>query len=115
MRPKPEISALRPSTSLWSKKASRSCNQRNEATDTERMCRNWGQREGTKRQLAMLGRIEQQFGVPASIIVAIWGLETDFGLLQGRVLQGVRMLGSFPASTFHFRGRGRLAVIAITN
>lgn len=27
----------------------------------------------------LLGRIEQQFGVPASILVAIWGLETNYG------------------------------------
>jgi membrane-bound lytic murein transglycosylase B len=32
----------------------------------------------------MLGRVEQQFGVPASVIVAIWGLETDFGVNLGR-------------------------------
>ncbi|MBV9569369.1 MAG: lytic murein transglycosylase [Hyphomicrobiales bacterium] len=28
-------------------------------------------------------RIERQFGVPASVIVAIWGLETDFGAGNG--------------------------------
>ena len=28
---------------------------------------------------ALLGRIEQQFGVPASVIVAVWTLETDNG------------------------------------
>ena len=35
-----------------------------------------------RRQLslnALLSRIEQQFGVPPQILVAIWGLETDFG------------------------------------
>ncbi len=37
-----------------------------------------------KRYGSLLGRIEQQFGVPASIIVAIWGLETDFGANLGR-------------------------------
>lgn len=31
----------------------------------------------------LLERIEQQFGVPGSIVVAIWGLETDFGVNQG--------------------------------
>jgi lytic murein transglycosylase len=30
-----------------------------------------------------LARIEQQYGVPASVIVAIWGLETDFGAVSG--------------------------------
>ena len=28
---------------------------------------------------ALLGRIERQFGVPPRVIVAIWGLESDFG------------------------------------
>ena len=29
-------------------------------------------------------RIEQQFGVPGPVIVAIWGLETDFGVNTGK-------------------------------
>jgi lytic murein transglycosylase len=33
---------------------------------------------------AVLGRIEQQYGVPGAVIVAIWGLETDFGADSGR-------------------------------
>ena len=37
-----------------------------------------------KRYGSMLGRIEQQFGVPGSVIVAIWGLETDFGANLGK-------------------------------
>jgi lytic murein transglycosylase len=36
-----------------------------------------------KRYGSILGRIEQQFGVSASVIVAIWGLETDFGANLG--------------------------------
>jgi lytic murein transglycosylase len=32
-----------------------------------------------QRQAALLARIEQRFGVPPQILVAIWGLETDFG------------------------------------
>jgi len=36
-----------------------------------------------KRYGSILARIEKQFGVPASIIVAIWGLETDFGANLG--------------------------------
>jgi lytic murein transglycosylase len=32
----------------------------------------------------LLGRIERQFGVPGAVIVAIWGLETDFGADNGR-------------------------------
>jgi lytic murein transglycosylase len=33
---------------------------------------------------AIFGRIEQQFGVPGAVIVAIWGLETDFGAYDGK-------------------------------
>jgi lytic murein transglycosylase len=32
---------------------------------------------------SILGRIEQQYGVPGEVIVAIWGLETDFGAGNG--------------------------------
>jgi lytic murein transglycosylase len=31
------------------------------------------------QQAPLLARIEQQFGVPPAVIVAIWGLESDFG------------------------------------
>src|SRR5579872_5675580 len=30
-------------------------------------------------------RIEQQFGVPGPVLVAIWGLETDFGVNSGKL------------------------------
>ena len=33
---------------------------------------------------ALLKRIEQQYGVPGSVVIAIWGLETDFGVNQGK-------------------------------
>src|SRR5215467_5521817 len=32
----------------------------------------------------LLARIEQRFGVPGPILIAIWGLETDFGVDIGR-------------------------------
>ncbi len=35
------------------------------------------------KHASMLSRIEQQFGVPGSVLVAIWGLETDFGAVLG--------------------------------
>jgi lytic murein transglycosylase len=36
------------------------------------------------RQYApVFSRIEQSYGVPAPVLVAIWGLETDFGAVQG--------------------------------
>ena len=38
-----------------------------------------GGRAMMQRHAALLSRIEQRFGVPPQIIVAIWGLETDFG------------------------------------
>jgi lytic murein transglycosylase len=37
-----------------------------------------------KQHASLLGRIEQQFGVPGPVIVAIWGLETDFGAVMGK-------------------------------
>jgi lytic murein transglycosylase len=38
-----------------------------------------------KQQYAStLARIEQRFGVPGSVVIAIWGLETDFGTDIGK-------------------------------
>jgi lytic murein transglycosylase len=34
---------------------------------------------------ATLKKIEQQYGVPGSLIVAVWGLETDYGVNQGKM------------------------------
>jgi lytic murein transglycosylase len=36
-------------------------------------------RQMLQKHAALLGRIEQRFGVPPQIVVAIWGLESDFG------------------------------------
>jgi lytic murein transglycosylase len=36
------------------------------------------------KNATMFERIEREYGVPAPIIVAIWGLETDFGVNQGK-------------------------------
>jgi lytic murein transglycosylase len=36
-------------------------------------------RQMMQRHAALLSRIERQFGVPGPVLVAIWGLETDFG------------------------------------
>ena len=33
---------------------------------------------------ALLSRIEQQYGVPGAVVIAIWALETDFGVVQGK-------------------------------
>jgi lytic murein transglycosylase len=32
-----------------------------------------------------LKRIEKQYGVPGAVVVAIWGLETDYGVNQGKM------------------------------
>lgn len=37
-----------------------------------------------RQHAALLRRIEQTFGVPGPVIVAIWGLETDFGANMGK-------------------------------
>jgi lytic murein transglycosylase len=36
-------------------------------------------RQMLQRHASLLSRIEQKFGVPPQIVVAIWGLESDFG------------------------------------
>jgi len=36
-------------------------------------------RQMLQKHAALLSRVERQFGVPAPLIVAIWGLESDFG------------------------------------
>lgn len=38
-----------------------------------------------QRHAATLRRIEQQFGVPGAVVVAIWGLETDYGANIGKM------------------------------
>ncbi|MBV9556424.1 MAG: lytic murein transglycosylase [Pseudolabrys sp.] len=40
-------------------------------------------RQKMQQQAAILKRLEQQFGVPAGLIVAVWAMETDFGAFQG--------------------------------
>ena len=37
-----------------------------------------------KQYGSILGRIEQSYGVPGEVLVAIWGLETDFGANIGK-------------------------------
>ena len=38
-----------------------------------------------KRHAGTLDRIEQRYGVPGPVLVAIWGLETDFGAVRGNL------------------------------
>jgi lytic murein transglycosylase len=53
-----------------------------------------GGRARLQRNAALLARIEQQFGVPAQVIVAIWGLESDFGVGDMGRLPVVRVVAT---------------------
>jgi lytic murein transglycosylase len=46
-----------------------------------------------KQYGSVLSRIEQAYGVPAEVLVAIWGLETDFGVNIGK-FQTLRSLAT---------------------
>lgn len=46
-----------------------------------------------KQYGSVLGRIEQTYGVPGEMLVAIWGLETDFGVNIGK-FQTIRALAT---------------------
>jgi lytic murein transglycosylase len=53
-----------------------------------------GGRAMLQRHAALLSRIEAQFGVPRQILVAIWGLETDFGKGDMGKLPAIRTLAT---------------------
>ncbi|WP_316233589.1 lytic murein transglycosylase [Bradyrhizobium sp. SZCCHNPS2010] len=53
-----------------------------------------GARARLQRHAALLARIEQQYGVPRQILVAIWGLESDFGSGDMGKLPVVRTLAT---------------------
>src|SRR6266853_321844 len=53
-----------------------------------------GGRAMMQRHAALLSRIEQRFGVPRQILVAIWGLEADFGKGDMGKLPVVRTLAT---------------------
>lgn len=59
-----------------------------------------------QRHASLLQRIEGQFGVPGEIVVAIWGLETDFGANQGKqaVLRSLATLAHDCRRTDMFQG-----------
>ena len=46
-----------------------------------------------KQYGSVLVRIEQTYGVPGEVMVAIWGLETDFGVNNGK-FQTIRSLAT---------------------
>ena len=53
-----------------------------------------GGKQRLQRHAALLGRIEQQFGVPRHIVVAIWGLESDYGTGDLGKLPVIRVLAT---------------------
>ena len=42
-----------------------------------------------KQYAPIFARIEQQFGVPRQILVAIWGMETDYGHVTGSFFHAI--------------------------
>ncbi len=51
-------------------------------------------RQLLRKNAALLSRIERDFGVPASILVAIWGLETHYGTRDLGTLPVIRTLAT---------------------
>lgn len=60
-----------------------------------------------QKYASTLERIEQQFGVPGPILVAIWGMETDFGASSGTmpVFRSLATLASDCRRTDFFQGQ----------
>jgi membrane-bound lytic murein transglycosylase B len=63
-------------------------------------------RQAIDANAAVLKRIEAQFGVPARVLVAIWGMETRYGRVTGRtpVFQALATLAWEPRRADFFRG-----------
>ena len=69
-----------------------------------------------KQYGSVLGRIEQAYGVPGEVLVAIWGLETDFGANTGK-FQTIRSLATLAydcrrAETFRAELMDALRIVA---
>ena len=47
-----------------------------------------------KQNAALLAKIEQRTGVPPSVVVALWGLESDYGAYKGGVYQIIRSVAT---------------------
>lgn len=61
-------------------------------------------RSKIKQYRGMLNRMEKRFGVPAEIVVAIWGLETNYGAIRGQnrsIIQSLATL-SYDCRRPHF-------------
>jgi lytic murein transglycosylase len=59
-----------------------------------------------QQHAALLSRIEQQFGVPGAVVIAIWALETDFGVNMGKqsALRALATLAHDCRRTERFQG-----------
>jgi len=47
-----------------------------------------------KAHAQLLARIEQRFGVPPAVVVALWGLESDYGAYKGGTYQIIRSVAT---------------------
>jgi len=47
-----------------------------------------------KANAALLSRIEQRFGVPPPVVVALWGLESDYGAYKGGTYQIIKSVAT---------------------
>ena len=47
-----------------------------------------------KANAALLSRIEQRFGVPPAVVVALWGLESDYGAYKGGTYPIIRSVAT---------------------
>ena len=63
-------------------------------------------REMLARHRELLGRISEQYGVPARIIVAVWGVESEYGRLSGirPTITALATLAWDPRRSAFFRG-----------
>ncbi|MBF0144418.1 MAG: lytic murein transglycosylase [Magnetococcales bacterium] len=69
-----------------------------------------GGRERFRRHRELLARIEARFGVPPEVVVAIWGVESNYGALAGKhpVLRSLFTLASqYPRRAVFFQGQLR--------
>jgi lytic murein transglycosylase len=59
-----------------------------------------------KKNASMFARIEKDFGVPASVLTAFWGLESDFGAVTGnfRLIRSLATLAYDCRRSDFFRG-----------
>ncbi len=66
-----------------------------------------------KSEAALLSRIEQRTGVPPAVVVALWGLESDYGTYKGanfKVIQAVATLAYDCRRSDFFRDQLKAAV-----